>query len=181
MISVDMPKGELKHLGGSDRDQWNARLSMAVLSALPVDLKNANAVSDAGSAVLAGVVDMKPADPIEGMLISQLVVANEAALNMYRIAWVNSAEYFEASTKYLQLADKAARTVVMLTERLDHHRNRGQQKIVVQHTTVNADQAVVATGSATDPALLTASVQKPLQLIGKTFEPESAGVGQKKE
>jgi hypothetical protein len=100
---------------------------------------------------------------------------------MYRLAWANSAEYLEASTKYLQLADKAARTVSILTERLDHHRNRGQQKIVVQHTTVNADQAVVATGNAIDPALLTASVEKPLQLIGKTIEPESAGVGEKKE
>ena len=45
-------------------------------------------------------------------------------------------------TKYLQLADKAARTVAMLTERLDHHRNRGQQQIVVQHTTtVNANHS----------------------------------------
>jgi hypothetical protein len=42
-------------------------------------------------------------------------------------------------------------------------------------------RAVVATGNATDPALLTASVEKPLQLIGNTIEPESAGVGQKKE
>jgi hypothetical protein len=77
------------------------------------------------------------------------------------------------------LAALDASAVVMLTERLDHHRNRGQQKIIVQHTTVNAGQAVVATGN--DPALLTASVEKPLQLIGKTIEPESAGVGEKKE
>jgi len=40
---------------------------------------------------------------------------------------------------------------------------------------------VVATGNATDPALLTASVEKPLRLIGKTIGPESVGVGQKKE
>ena len=92
---------------------------------------------------------MKPADPIEGMLISQLVVANEAALKLYQLAWLNNAEYFEASAKYLQLADKASRTVAMLTERLDHHRNQGKQQIVVQHTTtVNANQAVV-----TDSAL----------------------------
>jgi hypothetical protein len=32
----------------------------------------------------------------------------------------------------------------MLTERLDHHRGRGQQQIVVKHVTVNADQAMVA-------------------------------------
>ncbi len=43
------------------------------------------------------------------------------------------------------MADKAARTVMMLTERLDHHRGRGRQEINVrhQHVTVNADQAIV--------------------------------------
>ena len=56
---------------------------------------------------------MNPADPIEGMLMSHFVVVNEAALNMYRLAWLNNAEHFEASTKYLQLADKASRTVAM--------------------------------------------------------------------
>ena len=143
------PKGEWKALGGSDRDQWNERLSDLVIGALPVNQNNAKAVSHAGSAVAAGIVDMKPADPVEGMLISQLVVANEAALKLYQLAWLTNAEYFEASAKYLQLADKASRTVAMLTERLDHHRNQGKQQIVVQHTTtVNANQAVV-----TDSAL----------------------------
>src|SRR4051794_17187084 len=51
---------------------------------------------------------------------------------------------FEARTKYLALADKAARTVAVLTEALDRHRGRGQQQITVKHVTVNADQAVVA-------------------------------------
>src|SRR5262249_46258822 len=81
--------------------------------------KNYLEVSDAGSAVAAGVMDMKPADPIEGVLISQIVVANEVALSLYQRAWTCSpADYFEAHTKYLQLADKATRTVAMLTERL---------------------------------------------------------------
>jgi glycine/D-amino acid oxidase-like deaminating enzyme len=178
-IGIDaVPKGEWKILGGGDRDQWNKRISRLIVNALPVDRKNAEATSDAGSAVVAGVVDMRPTDPNEGVLISQIVTANEAALEFYRRGWTNAdAGYFDAGTKYLALADKAARTVVLLTERLDHHRNRGQQKIVVQHTTVHADQAVVATGNATDPALLTASVEKPLRLIGKTIGPESVGVG----
>jgi len=60
---------------------------------------------------MAGVVDMKPADPVEGVLISQIVVANEAALSLYRRAWAcDPADYFEAHTKYLAQADKAART-----------------------------------------------------------------------
>ena len=80
----------------------------------PLNQANAEAVSKAGSAVAAGVVDMKPADPIEGVLISQIVTANEAALQFYRRGWTNTdAGYFDAGTKYLQLADKAGSTRVL--------------------------------------------------------------------
>jgi hypothetical protein len=179
------PKGEWKALGGSDRDQWNERLSDLVIGALPVKQTNAEAVSHAGSAVAAGIVDMKPADPVEGMLISQLVVANEAALKLYQLAWLNSG-HFEASAKYLQLADKASRTVAMLTERLDHHRNRGQQQIVVQHTTtVNANQAVVTdsvvTGKKSEAApsakLLAAVTDKPMEIMEAEKQNEAVPVG----
>ena len=174
-IEIDrVPKGEWKALGGGDRDQWNERLSTLVIRALPVNQKDAGVVSQAGSAVAAGVVDMKPADPIEGMLVSQLVVANEAALSMYQRAWAcNPADYFEAHTKYLHLADKASRTVAMLTERLDHHRGRGQQQIVVKHVTVNADQALVAdtvvTGKNTKAiTLAAASADSPMEIFEQT-------------
>jgi hypothetical protein len=179
------PKGEWKALGGSDRDQWNERLSDLVIGALPVRQTNAEAVSYAGSAVAAGIVDMKPADPVEGILISQLVVANEAALKLYQLAWLNNAEYFEASAKYLQLANNATRTVAMLTERLDHHRNRGQQQIVVQHTTtVNANQAVVTdsvvTGKKNEAApsakLLAAVTDKPMAIL-EPMQKETVPVG----
>jgi hypothetical protein len=152
MIEIDsIQKGELKALGGGDRDQWNERLSTLVVRSLPVDQKNAKAILEAGSAVIAGVVDMRPADPVEGMLISQIVTANEAALEFYRRGWTNTrAGYFDAGTKYLQLADKASRTVALLTERLDQHRGRGQQQITVKHVTVNADQAVVTDQIVTD-------------------------------
>ena len=87
-IGIDAaPKGKWKTLGGSDRDQWNERLSNLTW-VLPINQKNTEAVSRAGSAAAAGVVDMEPADPIEGMLMSHLVVVNEAALNMYRLAWL---------------------------------------------------------------------------------------------
>jgi hypothetical protein len=176
-IEIDRdPKGEWKALGGGDRDQWNGRLANLVLGALPVNEQNPDALSEAGSAVAAGVVDMKPADPIEGILISHIAVANEAALNLYRRAWTtNPADYFEAHTKYLQLADKASRTVAMLSERLDQHRGRGQQQITVKHVTVNADQAVVADQIVSDQGketiatnLLTAKTDKPMEIIEPT-------------
>jgi hypothetical protein len=179
------PKGEWKALGGGDRDQWNKRLSSLVTRALPVNQQNAEAVSLAGSAVVAGVVDMNPADPIEGVLISQIVVANEAAMNLYRLGWANSAEHFEASTKYLQLADKASRTVAMLTERLDHHRNQGKQQIVVQHTTtVNANQAVVTDGVVTGKKdevapvtkFLATVTEKPMEILEAHKQKETVPV-----
>ena len=173
-ISIDaVPKGEWKALGGSDHDKWNNRLSGLVLSALPINLSNEKMVSEVGSAVQSGTVDMKPVDPIEGMLIAQIVAANEAALEFYRRGWTNTkAGYFDAGTKYLQLADKSSRTVALLTERLDQHRGRGQQQITVKHVTVNADQAVVTdqivSGRRRETIAtksLTAGTDKPMDII----------------
>jgi hypothetical protein len=189
MIKIDAaPKGEWKALGGSDRDQWNKRLSDLVTNALPVNQQNTKEVSDAGSAVAAGIMDMKPADPVEGILISQLAVANEAALKLYQLAWLNSG-HLEASTKYLQLADKATRTVALLTEWLDQHRGRGQQQIVVKHVTVNADKALVtdtvvtgkpAVNAASSAAVLTDATERPMPTLDETMKLEPVGGTKKK-
>jgi len=185
-IAIDPnPRGNLKALGGAQYDDWNNWLASRTSLALPVNQKDDDRATEATVAVYSGMIDLKPADPIEGILISQLVAANQASLEMYRRAWALSSEYFEARTKYLALADKAARTVVMLTERLDHHRGRGQQQITVKHVTVNADQALVAeqvlTGKCDDTALLTAITEKPIEMTAESIKPEVAGVGRKKE
>jgi hypothetical protein len=101
---------------------------------------------------------------------------------MYRPARAQPAEYLEARLRYLVLADKAARTVSMLTERLDHQRGRGQQQIAVKHLTVNADQAVItdqvvtgdrSTAAQPSPALVTANVEVPLQKVDPSIRAES--------
>ena len=133
------------------------------------------------------MMDMAPTDPLEGILIAQLMVANEAALAMYQKGWSQPPEFFEARTKYLQLADKAARTVVMLTERLDHHRGRGQQQITVKHVTTNnvtADQAIIAESVTTGAgrniaslALLEASSVMPMPILDEARLPDPVGAG----
>jgi len=182
------PKGEFKLLGGSQADDWNKRLANLVVTALPGQ-SNLDAAMKANKAVLGAMVDMAPADPIEGILMAQLMAATEASLSMYRRAWSQPAEYFEARTKYLQLADKAARTVMMLTERLDHHRGRGQQQITVKHVTTNnvtADQAIIAdrvtTGvgaprSVAAPSLLAANSETPMPVLSGTEQPDLVGMG----
>lgn len=182
------PKGELKLLGGSRSDEWNMRLLNLVGSSLPIDQSNRETSNEAIKAVCQATVDIAPADPIEGILIAQLMAANEASLAMYRKGWAQPPEYFQARTKYLQLADKAARTVMMLTERLDHHRGRGQQQITVKHVTTNnvtADQAIIADSVTTgggarnvaSHALLAVSSETPTPILDETRLPDLAGVG----
>jgi hypothetical protein len=162
------PKGEWKAVAGADHDEWNLRQARLVLSALPGKHDD-----ERERAVISGMLDMRPADPIEGILIGQIMAANEAAMRLYRLGWLNVEEYPEAGTKYLQQADKSARTAARLIERLDQHRGRGQQQIIVKHVTVNADQAMVAdsivTGKTNDALsaakLLPAPIDQPMQNI----------------
>jgi hypothetical protein len=43
-------------------------------------------------------MDIAPADPVEGILIAQLMAANEASLAMYSKGWAQPPEYFQART-----------------------------------------------------------------------------------
>lgn len=173
------PKGELKMLGGSRSDEWNMRLLNLVGYSLPIDQSDAQATHEAIKAVSQATADIAPSDPIEGMLIAQMMAANEASLAMYRKGWAQPPEYFQARTKYLQLADKAARTVMMMTERLDHHRGRGQQQITVKHVTTNnvtADQAIIAE-SVTSGTGRNVGFETPMAILDEIQRPDPVGVG----
>jgi len=187
-LDPNKPEGIRKSLGGGKADEWNDRLNHLTFNALPIaHSKNDESITAACEAVSYGAMDIAPADPVEGILIAQLMAANEASLALYRKGWQNMPEYFDAGTKFLQLADKAARTVVLLTERLDHHRGRGQQQITVKHVTTNnvtADQAIIAdsvtTGGARNvvsPALLAANSEAPMPILSETRQPDPVGVG----
>jgi hypothetical protein len=176
IVTLDAnPEGKLKGLAGAEHDDWNLRLINLVAGALP-DQRDAKTINKAINDVCSGMLDMKPRDPIEGILIAQIFVAHEAAMKMFRFGWLNNGEgYLEASTRYLALADKAVRTTALLIERLDQHRGRGQQQITVKHVTVNVDQAVVTDQIVTDkgkvtiaPDLLTARTDKPMEIIEPT-------------
>src|SRR6476620_11584883 len=188
VLDPNSSKGDFKLLGGGQADEWNRRINDLTINALPTaPSNNRERATEVALAVSYGAMEIAPADPIEGILIAQLMAANEAALAMYRKGWAQPPEYFQARTKYLQLADKAARTVVLLTERLDHHRGRGQQQITVKHVTTNnvtADQAIIAdsitTGgsrNATSSALLTAGSEPTMPILDATTQPDMAGMG----
>jgi hypothetical protein len=143
-VVIETKPGHHKDIGGGDSENWNLRQMQLIVSALPgASARDKKSAGEIGSAVISGLMDVKPTDPVEGMLTAQMIVAHEAALDMYRRAWAQPPEYFDARCRYLQMADKAQRTLALLTERLDRHRGAGQQSITVTHVTVNADNAIV--------------------------------------
>ena len=142
-IGIDRkPKGNLKSIGGADHDDWNDWLAASTAGALPVDQRYENAATKAMTAAFSGMIDLKPADPVEGILISQLMAANQASLSMYRRAWAQPPEYLEARLRYLTMADKQQERCQCCLKNLITI-GVGQQQIVVKHVTVNADQAVI--------------------------------------
>src|SRR5262252_4833538 len=181
-VVIETKPGNHRDIGGGESDKWNFRQMRLLLSALPGvntgDKKNAGEV---GSAVVSGVMDLKPRDPIEGMLASQIVVAHEAALDLYRRAWSQPPEYFEARCRYLQMADRAQRTVAMLTERLDRHRRAGQQSITVKHVTVNADNAVVGNIERSPGGSARAVIKDQPHAIANSLQPALRGENQKRK
>jgi TPP-dependent trihydroxycyclohexane-1,2-dione (THcHDO) dehydratase len=83
---------------------------------------------------------------------------------------------------------KLAMPSLRLTERLDHHRGRGQQQITVKHVTTNnvtADQAIIADSVTTgggarnvvSPSLLAANSEAPMPILSETRQPDPVGVG----
>src|ERR671910_3057410 len=135
-------RGELRALGGGKHDEWNQGLTAQLAGALPEARGSMTAATVEGSlGALTGQIGIDTQDPVEGMLSAQMIAANAAALDLYRRAWIPE-QSFEASTRYLALAEKAARTLARLSEALDRDRGKGQQQITV-HVTVNADQSSV--------------------------------------
>jgi len=181
-VVIKTRPGAFKDIGGGDSEIWNQRQMRLLVSALPgIKITDKTVVAEVGSAVVSGVMDLKPNDPIEGMLAAQIVVAHEAALDMYRRAWSQPPEYFEARCRYLQMADRAQRTVAMLTERLDRHRGAGQQSITVRHVTVNADNAIVANVEQHSGGGALAEIKDQPHAIANSLQPALWSENQKRE
>ena len=76
------PRGQLKQLGGSSADEWNMRLARLVERALPIDQTNSEENKKASTAVFAAMVDLAPTDPLDGILVAQLMRERGSAFDV---------------------------------------------------------------------------------------------------
>lgn len=90
-------------------------------------------------AVLNGI---DPQDQVEAMLATQMIATHDLAMVL-----ITNASRGDNSVRlqhYTELANKTLRTFTSQVEALGRYRNKGRQKIVVEHVTVNeGGQAIV--------------------------------------
>lgn len=162
---IEWKQGSRPDQKSMDRERWPKStkiLKAALLEVLNNEGKDRDPFGD-------GKMRVKAAPTASVM--SQIIVAHEAALDMYRRAWSQPAEYFEARCRYIQMADKAQRIVALLTERLDRHRGAGQQSITVKHITVNADNAIVGDVSQAPGGGLPGEIEEQPHALGHAIQP----------
>src|SRR6476619_393182 len=136
-------KPEFRQLGGSDSDHFNQMLATQTLATLWVANSDDEQRNRQFLAATATMIGAKPADELEGMLISQMIACHAASLECYRRAML-AEQSFEGRQSNLSAANKLSRTYTMLLDALSKHRGKGQQVVRVEHVTVQAGgQAIV--------------------------------------
>jgi hypothetical protein len=146
---MDKSEPQLKHVGGSQHDDWNQVLCNQVLNAARY-AKNATPEEKAKQyfSHLAFLVGVEPKDVIEGMMAAQLFASHAASMECYRRAMLPD-QSAEGRQMNLTQAAKLTRANAAQVEALARHRNKGQQKITIEHVHVyQGGQAIVGSNLA---------------------------------
>src|SRR4029077_1155002 len=138
-----LTSGRSKRFGGSQFDPWNEQIMDDTVRALWIKQSDGNRLDRQLRAAHVGLGGIAPKDELEGMMAAQLIASYSAAMECYRRAMLGE-QTFEARRENLTQANKLSRTYAALTEALDRHRGKGQQRITVEHVNVHAGgQAIV--------------------------------------
>ena len=109
--------------------------------------KGSKADEDGINFMLAVIAGLEPKDEIEAMLAAQMAAVHRATLTFARR--LNHIENIPQQDSAERAFNKLARTFTAQMEALKRYRTGGEQKVTVQHVTVNeGGQAVVGNVSA---------------------------------
>lgn len=91
-------------------------------------------------ALMAGI---KPNDTVESMLAVQMIATHDLAMEFIRRAMLPDRQVYQVDNN-INRATKMLRSFTAQVEALNKYRNKGQQKVTVEHVTINeGGQAVV--------------------------------------
>jgi hypothetical protein len=106
--------------------------------------------AQAPNVAVASIHSIGPRDGVEAMLAVQMTATHAVAMQMLQRA-AREQPSFEIYDSIVNRATKLLRTYTMQVEALKRYRSAGEQRVVVQHVTVTADQAAVQV-NGTPPA-----------------------------
>ena len=136
-------RGDPRSISGSDSPDFSDFLIEQVAFVLGREPGDFDKWGRQTEAMLAAIVGIEPRDEIAGMLVAQLIASHNAAMECYERA-MRRKQNFDGRHENLKQATKLSRTYAALTEALDRHRGKGQQRITVEHVHVHAGaQAIV--------------------------------------
>lgn len=102
------------------------------------------------SRFFSAMAGLKPQDPFEGLLISQMVTTYEASMDCFRMA-VSNKKFPEVFFKLQNQGVKLMRLYCQQLESLDKHRRKGKQSMTIEHVHVQSGgQAVIGNVSQGD-------------------------------
>jgi hypothetical protein len=148
-------------LAGSPDLAWTHTLLNQAVATIWTKHSDAKQRDEQIDAVIAGMLAIGPADPIEAMLAAQMLASHNAAMECHRRA-MHHEQTFEGRNMALGHAAKASRTFAALVEALNRHRGKGQQKVTVEHVHVHSGgQAIVGQVSSTGGRVTAGSEGQP--------------------
>ncbi len=108
-----------------------------------LNANQASAQESKANGLMAFVEGIAPQSPLEGLLAGQMATAHNMAMEFSRRATVEG-QSVEAVDRNINRATKLMRTFTAQIEALQKLRNKGQQKITVQHVQVgHGGQAII--------------------------------------
>lgn len=140
---ISITPEQLAHMKDELHADHGLCLQSAVNAATAANAYKGDVGDSQKNAALRLLLDLRPQNAMERMLVSQLIATDQAASLCMGIG-VQDTNGAEARRKYLSLAMQFQGLQVRQIEALAKLRNGGQQRVVVEHISVEAGaQAVI--------------------------------------
>jgi hypothetical protein len=149
-VHADAADARLMNAFGTTNLDLAERLLQQIINTTNVQPPGVPIAQATLNAALAAVTGIAPQDDAEAMLAAQMVGVHWVAMALLSTAGSTNDRTLLNDTG--NLAVKLLRTYTTQLEALKRYRSVGEQRVVVQHVTVTADQAAVQVNGGADPA-----------------------------